>query len=209
MISQITRFMFPVFPFTLLLLIKCTELQFASSYRSIRKNILINGLGLVVIVIYVLIWVLIHLLYFAKKVAIKLNYTSFQDLYSPYVSSSNSKGFFGTIQSTITSPKDIVYLKLPISEEEISSERVDIVNRTLGDFGCCNIIPINDDITLTTSESLRVIIAIAKTLEQQELSRIQSRFPQAESWIRLPDIPDAEVNIWFSDLQVDSRQDTM
>lgn len=100
-------------------------------------------------------------------------------------------------------------MKLPISEEEISSERVDIVNRTLGDFGCCNIIPINDDITLTTSESLRVIIAIAKTLEQQELSRIQSRFPQAESWIRLPDIPDAEVNIWFSDLQVDSRQDTM
>ena len=53
-----------------------------------------------------------------------------------------------------------------------------------------------------TSQDLRVILVISKSLESdQDIVRFNQKLPQATEWHRVSDIPDAEVSIWYSDLK--------
>ncbi|MCC3417067.1 MAG: hypothetical protein JGK28_03620 [Microcoleus sp. PH2017_07_MST_O_A] len=50
---------------------------------------------------------------------------------------------------------------------------------------------------------MRVILVVSNALDKNEnqLALVKQRFAQSTGWTRLPENPDAEVSIWFSDLK--------
>ncbi|WP_293217887.1 MULTISPECIES: hypothetical protein, partial [unclassified Microcoleus] len=56
---------------------------------------------------------------------------------------------------------------------------------------------------ITTAQDLRVILVVSNALDKNEnqLALVKQRFAQSTGWTRLPENPDAEVSIWFSDLK--------
>jgi hypothetical protein len=55
---------------------------------------------------------------------------------------------------------------------------------------------------LTSSRPLRVVLVAARSLDEGGWrTRLQGRFPQARTWTAAPPVPDANVEIWYSDLE--------
>ncbi len=131
----------------------------------------------------------------SKSMLLRHNYISTTDLlWLPVLSRVNSKSVIEEINSRIQSSKDVILFALDdLSGGGAESLAVKHRNLSLSD---------DDRTPFHTSEDLRVILVISKSLESdQDIVKFNQKLPQATEWHRVGDIPDAEVSIWYSDLK--------
>lgn len=132
------------------------------------------------------------LAYGGKNMVLRNNYISTDSLWFPSLSRVNSKSVVEEITSQIQSPKDVILFEIDASR---GSERLAVKHRNLS-------LSLDDRTPFHTSQDLRVILVISKSLESdQDMVRFNQKLPQATEWHRVNDIPDAEVSIWYSDLK--------
>ena len=151
-------------------------------------------------VFFILLPPLNYIADWAEAIILRRNYVTTENfLYVDILSKINVKSVVAQINSAVKSPKDVVVLTQNTDELRFGSW-LEMRHRILT-------LPIVDSeeakSKITTAQDLRVILVVSNALEKNEnqLALVKQRFAQSTGWTRLPENPDAEVSIWFSDLK--------
>jgi len=188
LLSSISRYTFPCFILSVTLL---TNSYFKNAYNVAKPKYLQQILSFCFAVLIFLPQT--HTLaHGGKAMLLRNNYISTDSLWMPSLSQVNSKSVIEEITSRIQSSKDVILFALDAS---FGAERLAVKQRNL-------YLSLGDRTPFHTSEDLRVILVVSKSLESdQDIVRFNQKLPQATEWHRVSDIPDAEVSIWYSDLK--------
>lgn len=212
LISENYRYTSAFFIFTEIILID----SFSRFILRNRKAI-INFLAIFIVLIFFIVPNIFPLLYFIKNdimEKIGQRYIATENhIFEPLLSRLNVKLVVERIESLIKSPKDIVVLSVIDSSGTSFVPWLEIKQRALplGYFVAplahthgFEGVNLNGLKPFKTSQELRVILVISKTLENdgKTLARIRQRFLQAKAWFRLADTAESDnlVSIWYADL---------
>ncbi len=189
LLSSISRYTFPCFILSVTLLIN-SYFKNADNVAQPKYFKKILGFGFAVLIF--LPQISHNVAHSVNNMLLRHNYISTDSLWIPAFSRVNSKSVIEEINSRIQSSKDVILFALDASR---GSESLAVKHRNLS-FSLADRTPFH------TSQDLRVIVVISKSLESdQDIVRFNQKLPQATEWHRVSDIPDAEVSIWYSDLK--------
>lgn len=196
LIAGIGRYSNPFFILTVFLAISSYLYWISNREKSLASKIVLS----VVLIFFILLPPLNYIADLTEAIMLRRNYVTTENfLYVDILSKMNVKSVVAQINSVVKSPKDVVVLTKDTDELRFGSW-LEIKHRIFD-------IPIVDSeeakSKITTSQDLRVILVVSKALDQNEtqLALVKQRFAQSTGWTRLPENPDAEVSIWFSDLK--------
>lgn len=196
LMAGIGRYANPFFILTIFFVISSYLYWISNREKSILSKIVLS----VVLVFLVLLPPLSYIADWAEAIILRRNYVTTENfLYADILSKMNVKSVVAQINSAVKSPKDVVVLTKDTDELRFGSW-LEMKHRILT-------LPIVDSeegkSKITTAQNLRVILVVSNALEKNEnqLALVKQRFAQSTGWTRLPENPDAEVSIWFSDLK--------
>ena len=196
LMAGIGRYSNPFFILTVFFVVSSYLYWISNHEKSILSKIVLS----IVLVFFVLLPSLNYIADWTEAIMLRKNYVTTQNfLYVDILSKVNVKSVVSQIDSAVKSPKDVVVLTKDADELRFGSW-LETRHRILT-------LPIVDSeeakIKITTSQDLRVILVVSKALDQNEnqLALVKQRFAQSTGWTPLPENPDAEVSIWFSDLK--------
>ncbi|MBE9165523.1 hypothetical protein [Tychonema sp. LEGE 06208] len=196
LMAGIGRYSNPFFILNVFFVISSYLYWISNREKSILSKIVLS----ILLVFFVLLPPLNYIGDWAEAIMLRKNYVTTENfIYVDILSKTNVKSVVSQINSAVKSPKDVVVLTKDTDELRFGSW-LEMRHRILT-------LPIVDSeeaqMKITTAQDLRVILVVSKALEQNEnqLALIKQRFAQSTGWTRLPENPDAEVSIWFSDLK--------
>ncbi|MCC3441436.1 MAG: hypothetical protein JGK01_06385 [Microcoleus sp. PH2017_03_ELD_O_A] len=196
LMAGIGRYSNPFFILTVFFVISYYIYWISNHEKSILSKIVLS----VVLVFFVLLPPLNYIVDWAEAIILRKNYVTTENfLYVDILSKKNVKSVVTQIKSAVKSPKDVVVLTKDTDELRFGSW-LEMRHRILS-------LPIVDGeeakSKITTAQDLRVILVVSNALDKNEnqLALVKQRFAQSTGWTRLPENPDAEVSIWFSDLK--------
>ncbi|HAX80021.1 MAG TPA: hypothetical protein DCY88_30345, partial [Cyanobacteria bacterium UBA11372] len=206
-----SRYVSAFFIFTQILLVSAYIHYFNNNHKPAAKS-----LAVIILIVFFIFPNLFTVWNFAKNGVIERigeHYiTTENKLYVPVLSKVNVKSVVARVNSVVRSHQDIVVLSLDESAPfgawlEMKQRTLPLVDawgplvQTHGTQGA----NLRGSSKLTTSENLRVILVISKSLESdgKTLPQIKRRFPQATKWIKVknPKEEEAAVDIMYSDLK--------
>lgn len=197
LMAGIGRYSNPFFILTVFFVISSYLYWISNHEKSILSKIVLS----VVLVFFVLLPPLNYIVDWAEAIILRKNYVTTENfLYVDILSKKNVKSVVTQIKSAVKSSKDVVVLTKDTDELRFGSW-LEMRHRILS-------LPIVDGeeakSKITTAQDLRVILVVSNALDKNEnqLALVKQRFAQSTGWTRLPENPDAEVSIWFSDLKV-------
>lgn len=196
LMAGIGRYSNPFFILTVFFVISSYLYWISNHEKSILSKIVLS----IVLIFFVLLPPLNYIADWTEAIMLRKNYVTTENfLYVDILSKVNVKSVVSQINSAVKSPKDVVVLTKDTDELRFGSW-LETRHRILT-------LPIVDGEEaqgkITTAQDLRVILVVSKALEKNEnqLALVKQRFAQSTGWTRLPENPDAEVSIWFSDLK--------
>jgi len=196
LMAGIGRYSNPFFILTVFFVISSYLYWISNHEKSLLSKIVLS----IVLIFFVLLPPLNYIADWTEAIILRKNYVTTENfLYVDILSKVNVKSVVSQINSAVKSPKDVVVLTKDTDELRFGSW-LETRHRILT-------LPIVDGEEaqgkITTAQDLRVILVVSKALEKNEnqLALVKQRFAQSTGWTRLPENPDAEVSIWFSDLK--------
>ncbi|MEG4804783.1 hypothetical protein QUB63_29365 [Microcoleus sp. ARI1-B5] len=196
LMAGIGRYSNPFFILTVLFVISSYLHTISNHEKSLLSKIVLS----IVLVFFLLLPPLNYIADLTQAIMLRKNYVTTENfLYVDILSKVNVKSVVSQINSAVKSPKDVVVLTKDTDELRFGSW-LQTKHRIL----TLQIVDSEEaKIKITTSQDLRVILVVSKALEHNEkqLALLKQRFAQSTGWTRLPENPDAEVSIWFSDLK--------
>jgi hypothetical protein len=133
-------------------------------------------------------------------------------LYAPEISPRNVPQVQAAVAAVVRSPRDVVVLAGPAGTGSAFLMWLESPWRTLPEstfslpLGAryLRAADLHEAVSpLTSSRPLRVVLVTSRSLDEGGWrTRLQGRFPQARTWTAAPPVPEANVEIWFSDLEV-------
>ncbi|MCY7383669.1 MAG: hypothetical protein LH628_14015 [Microcoleus sp. CAN_BIN18] len=196
LMAGIGRYSNPFFILTVFFVISSYLYWISNHEKSLLSKIVLS----IVLIFFVLLPPLNYIADWTEAIILRKNYVTTENfLYVDILSKVNVKSVVSQMNSAVKSPKDVVVLTKDTDELRFGSW-LETRHRILT-------LPIVDGEEaqgkITTAQDLRVILVVSKALEKNEnqLALVKQRFAQSTGWTRLPENPDAEVSIWFSDLK--------